>query len=104
MNFYSQMQGSSACRGRGRGRGKTPWLVLSKPNTGRPLISPNSPNSPSSSSGNIPDREESSHQFQTNKTSTYKEILEVEAIFHQKNISELIITLERNDIPKINKT
>ena len=90
------MQGSSAGRGRGRGRGKTPWLVLSKPNTGRPLIAPNSPNSPSSSSGSIPDREESSHQFQTNTTSTYKEILEVEEIFYQNN-SELIMTFEKNN-------
>jgi len=78
------MQESSAGGGRGRGRGKTPWLVLSKPKTGRPLIAPNSPNSTSSSSGNIPDREESSHQFQINKTSTFKKILKVEAMFYQK--------------------
>ena len=97
------MQDSSAGRGRGQGKGKTPWLAISKPNTGRPSIISNSPNSPSNSlgnipdreesshqcqnnspkslSGNIPDREESSHQLQTNTTSTYKEILEVEEIF-----------------------
>ena len=67
-------------------------------------LTPNCPNSSSSSSRNIPVGEEYSHQSQLFKTSTFKEILEVEVIFYQKNISELLITLERNDIPKINNS
>ena len=81
--------------------GRTPWPVLSELNTRRRLT-PNSSNFSSSSLENIPAWEESSHQSQLYKTSTFKEILDVEAISYQKNISESLITLERNDISKIN--